>query len=76
MDRVADELRKEICIVANVGQPEWLRKRRNVAWLQECLRLVKAGVVVITPTGPDFSRSAQASELVRYAQDIASLFSE
>jgi hypothetical protein len=71
-----DDLKIEICVSAGVTCPDWLKRKRDGNWLEECLRLVNAGVVVITPTGPDFCRHAQAGELVRYAHDIASLLSE
>jgi hypothetical protein len=71
-----DDVKINICQAAGVTCPEWLKRKRDGNWLKECLRLVNAGVVVITPTGPDFCRHAQAGELVRYAHDIASLLSE
>jgi hypothetical protein len=71
-----DDVKTEICVAAGVSCPEWLKRKRDGNWLQECLRLVKAGVVVITPAGPDFCRTASAAMLVQYAHEVASLLSE
>jgi hypothetical protein len=70
-----DDVKTKICVAAGVECPEWLKRKRDGNWLQECLRLVNAGVVVITPAGADYSRHVPASELVKYAHEIADLLS-
>jgi len=71
-----DDVKTEICVAAGVKCPDWLKRKRDGNWLQECLRLVKAGVVVIGPTGPDFCRSAHGAMLAQHAHEIAYLLSE
>jgi len=71
-----DEVKIEICVAAGVKCPEWLKRTRDGNWLQDCLRLVKAGVVVIGPSGPEHCRTASAATLVQYAHEIAGLLSE
>lgn len=71
----SETLKADICVAANIQCPEWLKRKRDVDWLQECLKLVKADVVVITSSGADFRRDAPADRLVEHAHEIAWLLS-
>ena len=71
-----DDIKIQICIAAGIECPEWLKQKRDGNWLAACLRLVKAGVVIIGPSGPDFCRSAPGAMLAQHAHEIACLLSE
>ena len=71
-----DGIKIGICIVAGVQCPEWLKRKRDGNWLEACLQLVKAGVVVIGPIAPEVCRSASSPLLAQHLPEIALLLSE
>ena len=77
MRGTVNDLHRAICVAAGINdRPDWLQKRRDIDWLEQCYRLVTAGVVEIGSSGPEVCRVVPASEMSRYIVDIAGLLSE
>lgn len=67
--------RQSRIILAAGASPSWLFNRTDSGWLDLCYKLVTAGVVVLTDSGPEVCKSSTGEQLMRHAHEIAALLS-